>query len=381
MSENKKIALLAVLAFLVVGGSLLIGLSPRQLRDLRPYLLAGAGFLTFLFFLVMVVKVLQRQARARREQAIQEAVAHGESWMLLRPKEARPVEVDQVTLWRRLAYAQPTAEHFSFEAHGNADRQRLLIHATPTKLRGVLREFLQEWDDVQRRLIGGDSGEPDPTLVPEGWSTFWLEVGPSSTDQPVTVSSRDPLLAVLSELADIPAPTQAMLQVIARSDTRTRRRLGTQSAEMRSGDVSDPGVRYQRTREAKRLEERGARLFLEVVVRVAAVSPNPERAHGAAVALANTLCNQFGPDNPVVILAQCDDKRSAHREVSLSARTFAGAVRPWADDELAAIAHLPGGNALSAAPMLATGSAKALPAKPELRLPEKAFTARYASRI
>jgi len=378
VTENKKIALLGLLAFIIVGGSLLLGLSPRQLRDLRPYLLMGAGFLLFLFFLVIMVKLLQRHSKSRQAQATQEAVANGESWMLLRPKEAKTVDVAKVTLWRRLAYAQPTAEHFSFEAHGNADHQRLLVHATPTKLRSVLREFIQEWDDVQRRPVGGDSGEPDWTVIPEGWSLYWLEVGPSSTDQPVTVSGRDPLLAALSELADIPAPTRAMLQVIARSDTRTRHRLGTQSAQMRTGDVSDPGVRYQRTHEAKRLEERGARLFLEAVVRVAAVSPNAERARGAAVALANTLCNQFGPDNPVVILAQCGASR---RSVSLPTRAFDGAMRPWADDEIAALAHLPGGNALSVAPMLATGSAKALPARPELRLPERAFTAAYASRI
>jgi hypothetical protein len=141
---------------------------------------------------------------------------------------------------------------------------------------------------------------------------------------------------------------------------------------MRSGEVQDAGVRYQRTKEAHTLEERGGHLFLQAVIRVSAMSPDPERAKGAAIALANTICNQFGADNPVVVLARA----APNRPVDLAARTMdGGAARPWADDELAALAHIPGGNALALAPMLTTGSAKALPAKPELRVPKGARVA------
>jgi hypothetical protein len=143
---------------------------------------------------------------------------------------------------------------------------------------------------------------------------------------------------------------------------------------MRSGPVRDAGVRYQRTKEAKTIEERGSCLFMQAVVRVSAISPFSERAEGAAQALANTICNQFGPDNPVVILAKFNPKKS----VKLAARPIlGGAIRSWADDEIVALAHLPGGDALKFAPLLFTSSAKALPAKPDLRIPNKACIARF----
>lgn len=130
-----------------------------------------------------------------------------------------------------------------------------------------------------------------------------------------------------------------------------------------------PGCATNARRMAKIIEQRGARLFLQAVIRVAAISPFPDRVEGTATALANTLCNQFGPDNPVVILAQADPKKP----VSLAARSIqGGAIRSWADDELVSLAHLPGGDALKFAPLLSTGSAKALPAKPDLRIPKNA---------
>jgi hypothetical protein len=379
LGESKKLLLMA-LVVIVIMIVMYVGTMPvRQLRRLLPYAIYAGIALVVLAGIVVAVLVARRAAAQLARDEINQAVASGESWLLLRPKEAKPVDVEKVALWKRLAYAQPTQEHFAFEVFGNADKQGLAIHASQTKTRSVLREFTQEWPDAQRRLLGKDDKTPDPASVPEGWHVYWLEVGPSSTDQPVTFSARDPLLAILAELNDIADPTRGLVQVIARSDTGTRRRLGTQSAAIRSGAAQDPGARYQQTKEAKILEERGSRLFLEVVVRVSAISPDPDRAKGAATALANTLCNQFGPENPVIVLVQAKPKQAPP---NLAARTLdGGAVRSWADDELVGLAHLPGSDAIQAAPMLSTGSATALPAKPELRVPKGARVAQYEEKI
>ena len=132
-------------------------------------------------------------------------------------------------------------------------------------------------------------------------------------------------------------------------------------------------MRYQHMKEAKTLEERSSRVFMQTVIRVAAFSPSLNEAQRTAVELANTLCNQFGPDNPVIILAHS----SSRKPVNLSARSISGGtIRSWADVEIAALAHLPGGDALKFAPLLSTGSAKSLPAGPELRIPTKARLAK-----
>lgn len=370
---DKKTTFYTVIAVLLMIGMYITRLGPRQRRAIHPYLVRGTLFgapaLGGSIGLVLVVRLKRRNALHKKQQLIDQAVAEGETWLLLRPKEARSVDVEKICLWKRLASAQPTNEHFSFEAYGNSEQQGLAIHASQTKSRAVLGEFFQEWSDMQRR----PAGEQDPARVPEGWHVYWIEVGPASAEKPITSSSRDPLMGVLSEIANVPAPTRTLVQVIARSDITTRRQLGQKSAIMRSAEVKDAGARYRHTKEAKILEERGARVFLQAVMRLAAISTSPLEAHRAAVALANTLCNQFGPDNPVIILAHSSPKKP----VKLAARSISGgAIRSWADDEIAALAHLPGGDALKFAPLLSTGSAKSLPAGPELRIPTQARLAK-----
>jgi hypothetical protein len=371
---NKKTAFLAMVAVLLMGGSMFARLEPRQRRFYQPYLMRGAalGSLTFaaLNALAMMARMKRRQARIRKQLAVDRAVAEGDTWLILRPKEAPPVEIEKIRLWQRLAYTQPTHEHFSFEAYGNSEGQGLALHASKNKVRTVLGELFQEWPDMQRR----PAGDADPALVPDGWYVYWLEVGPTNTERPVIPSSREPLLGVLSEIAAVPAPTRTLLQVVARLDNTTRDQLGRKSLIMRSSESPSAGMRYQNNQQARLLEERGARAFLQVVIRVAALSPLPTEAQRVATAFANVVCNQFGPDNPVLILAHS----SARRPMDLPSRSFTGGVVcSWADDEIASLAHLPGGNALKFAPLLSTSSAKSLPATPDLRIPMQARLARY----
>lgn len=370
---DKKTTFYTVIAVLLMIGMYISRLGPRQRRATQPYLIRGILFsapaLGGSIGLVLVVRLKRQNKLRKKQQLIDQTVAEGETWLLLRPKEARSVDVQKIYLWKRLASAQPTNEHFSFEIYGNSEQQGLAIHASQTKSRTVLGEFFQEWSDMQRR----PAGEADPGRVPEGWHVYWVEVGPASAERPITSSSRDPLMGVLSEIANVPAPTRTLVQVIARSDINTRRQLGQKSAIMRSAEVKNAGARYQRTKEAKILEERGARAFMQAVIRVASISTSPLEAHRTAVTLANTLCNQFGPDNPVIILTHA----RPNKPVNLAARSISGgAIRSWADDEIAAVAHLPGGDALKFAPLLSTGSAKSLPAGPELRIPTKARVAK-----
>ena len=370
MDENRKIMLLSVLVVVMFGAMLLPKVSPRQWRTAMPYLRWAVVGVGALGVGAVGVVVARKVVGDLKQSATNKAVADGPTVFLRRPKEAPPVNLEKTTIWKRLAYAQPTTEHVSFEVGGNADRQFIAVHASETKLRAVSRELLQEWSDIQRR-----PAEPkdEPTLVPPGWWVYWVEVGPSSADRPIVCSSRDPLMAVLSEVADTASPTRGLLQVITHSDFSTRRRLGQKSAELRGGPTQNAGARYQITKEAKELEARGAELFLETVVRVSAISPDPERAKGTAVALGNTLCNQFGPSNPVVVQrqARAPYRPDAGRQagLDLSARSIESkARRSWADSELVALAHVPGGDALKAAPLLSVGSAKELPAKPEARI-------------
>ena len=371
---NKKTFFLALFALLLMGASAFARLGPRQREHYRPYLVR-AGLLASLALvsgaaLFITVRLKRARARAERQRRIDEAVAQGETWLLLRPKEARPVEIEQIRLWQRLAYTQPAEEHFSFEIFGNSQGQGLALRASSNKARAVLGEFFQEWPDLQRR----PAGEADPARVPPDWPTYWLEVGPQSSDRPVVPASREPLLGVLAEIAGLTAPARALVQVIARPDGAARSRLGRMSLSMRGSDSPSAAVRYHNTRQAKLLEARGERAFLQAVIRVAASAPTPAEAHRAAAGLAQVVCNQFGPDNPVVVLRRSGPRKT----VDLAARPISGGARcSWADDEIAALAHLPGGEALQYAPLLSTGSAKSLPAKPELRIPQEARLARY----
>lgn len=371
---NKKIVFLGFFALLLTGLSMFAKLGPRQQRACQPYLIRVAAVGVPMAGAVCIVAITrslkQRNKLNHQRRAIDQAVAEGETWLLLRPKEARSVDVEKITLWKRLANAQPTTQHFSFEVFGNSDKQGFAIHASQIKVRTVLREFFQEWSDMQRR----SAGEEDPAIVPKGWHIHWVEVGPASTEKPITISSRDPLLGVLSEIADVPGPTRALVQVITRTDTTIRKQLGQKSTAMRTAGTRDAGMRYLHTKEANTLEERSSQSFLQAVIRVAAISPHPDWARSTANALVNTLCNQFGPENPVVILA----RSIAKRPVTLADRSITGgAICSWADDEIATLAHLPGGDALKFAPLLITGSAKSLPANPDLRIPQKARLANY----
>lgn len=373
---NRKNVWLAVLALLLTGGSLFVRLEPRQRRLYQPWLARGAVLAALALgasaALAAGVRLRRRQVRARRQRAVDQAVAAGETWLLQRPKEARPLAVEKIHLWQRLAYAQPADEHFSFEAFGNSQAQGLALHASASKAGAVLGELFQEWPDLQRR----PAGEADPALAPPGWQAAWLEVGPASAEKPIAPAAQDPLLGVLAAIAGTPAPTRVLLQVIARLDRATRGQLGRKSLNMRASASPDAGARYQNNRQARLLETRGARVFLQAVLRVAAIGPSPAEAQRAAEALAHVVCSQFGPDNPVVILA----RSTASQPARLAGRAIAGgAACSWADDELAALAHLPGGEALQYAPLLATGSARFLPAKPDLRLPAQARLARYTT--
>jgi hypothetical protein len=371
---DKKTAYLALIAVVLMGSTMFLRLKPRLRRACQPYLVGGILLSCLATIsvsgLTVAIRIKRRHIFHKKQRAIDQTVLGGETWLLFRPKEARSVDLEKVSLWKRLAYTQPHNEHFSFEVFGNSDIQGLALHASKHKIRALLREFFQEWPDIQRR----QAGDQDPAQLPEGWHTYWVEVGPTSAEKPISCSSKAPLLSVLSEIAEAPASTRILVQVIARLDSATRRQLGQKSERIRSLDSKNAGARYQQTREARQLEQRGASVFLQVIIRMAAMSPSYAEARRTALALADTINNQFGPDNPVVILAHSNPKKP----FDLASRSITGgATRSWASDEIVSLAYLPGGDALKFAPLLFTSSAKSIPADPDLRIPPQARLAIY----
>jgi hypothetical protein len=97
-------------------------------------------------------------------------------------------------------------------------------------------------------------------------------------------------------------------------------------------------------------------------------------AQSVARSLARTLASQFDASNPV-------RPRGEGTGVLVQRRFPLFVGRPWADNELAAVAHLVGQNARAAAPQLRTAPARSLPPAPDCRVPSQArVVVPYASR-
>ena len=125
------------------------------------------------------------------------------------------------------------------------------------------------------------------------------------------------------------------------------------------------GKSLEQRRGEKGLDQRAQRIFLEARLLVWASAGTEEMARSVARSLARTLMAQFGPSNPLRQAAEGPGAPTG-REFPL----FGG--KPWADDELATVAHLLGKDGRSVAPQLRVAPAKPLPPSPESRVPSAA---------
>ncbi len=316
--------------------------------------------------LVVFLRLRKRAALRRYQAEIVARVATGPTALLLPRSDWKPVAPGKVDLWGRLAEVLPHDEHLSFEVFGNDTEIAFALHASAAGLRAALTQFKAEWPGLGRRDV-----ETDPAALPEGWSIWWCECQPKAWDVPVEVMARDPLRGVLVELNGVVGRGRGMLQVIARSDFGTRRAVGQKAVAARGEVIPHAGVRALRQKEARTLDKRFDRTFLQATIRTVGMADTPERAQGVARGLARAVTASFGPGNPVKRVQEGDDpERVTTRQL--------GVTQAWGDNELAYLGHLVGQDMQTVAPRLVAASAKSLPVAPPMRITPADLIARFA---
>jgi hypothetical protein len=301
------------------------------------------------------------QAYARYSQGF----ARQAKRVLLLPRADMPeVKLDRIGLWLHITDVIPFGEHIAFELSGSEQGVAFSMCATDRFLHSSLTQTMSEWPGVHALPI--KKPEEDPLFTAEDKSTWWVEISPANTDNPIIPTSPDPLLALLTEISRLPQGVHAGLQVLARGDPFTRSRLGTKAARLTAATAK--GQSLQIKRGAKGLDERSQHMFLESYLVLWASASGQNMAQSVARSLARTLSAQFSASNPVR-----QSSEGAGVPIQRHFPLFAG--RPWADNELTAVAHLVGQNARSAAPQLRTAPARSLPPAPDCRLPPDARVA------
>jgi hypothetical protein len=324
----------------------------------RFWLIFGAAF----FASIPIVKFV---AKNKNVQAINQRVASGPTMLLLPRSDWRPVDPSKINLWGRMADALPHDEHLSFEIGGSDTDLFFALHGSDEGVRAAMNQFKSEWPGVQRR-----PAETDPASLLEGWHIHWVELRPRFWKEPIVALSSDPLRSVLVEVNGVIGRGRGLVQIIARNDFGTRAKLGTAAFNARAQQVQNAGVRALRTKEARSLEERAERAFLQVTIRCIGIADSESRAEGVARGLARAVSASYGHSNPVKPARSGKDHRPViERQM--------GKSQAWADDELATLAHLTGSDMLFVAPRLKTASAKSLPPDPEMRVTPLDVTAKF----
>lgn len=327
-----------------------------------PWYLWPLVFLLLLVFLSAGLyfgsRYVKKNQAAAAQAEIDQAVAVGPTVALLPRSDARPVQVDKINLWDRLADALPHDEHIAFEIGGNEDGISFTLHGSDLGIRAALTQVRAEWPGVQQRPI---EAATDPAQLPDGWVMWWCECVPATWDKPVTPLSDEPLRAIFFELKGVMGQGRGLLQVIARNDFGTRKALGESAFAARASKPDNAGVRAIRTREAKEFEDRAKRTFLQATIRAVGMADTPERAQGIARGLGRAVAASFGHSNPVRVVAE------GQENPAVAARQM-GLARAWGGQELAYLGHLTGQDMLFVAPRLQVASARSLPADPAMRV-------------
>jgi len=306
-------------------------------------LLAAAGGL---------VRMWQHRTRAAR-------IARGTTMWLLPRADLKPVDPAKVRLWARMGDVLPRGEWISWEVGGHRDDVRFALHASELALERALVQVRAEWPGTHRR-----AAEPDPAHAPEGW-----EVAPTRWDQPIDPAG-DAVKGVLLELAGLEG-ARGLVQVLARPDFATPRRLWQKAVRLRDAETRSKGVRNLRTQEARALEKRAGEPFFQVTVRCVGLAPTEGQARSTALRLARAVIAGF-TGNPLRVVRK-------GRNARVAADRRMGRSGPWTASELAYLAHLVGRDAQALAPRLRTAPARSLPAAPEMRLPPQARVAAISS--
>ncbi len=374
-ADQKKMLGLGLVAALIF---IFLSITPAQKRTLRTWYKSGAWVAPVVAVAVIApstaigVKVYQVRKQKAYMAAIAQQVATGPTVLLLPRADWKPVDPSKINLWGRLADALPHDEQISLEVFGSETEIAFALHGSENGVRAALTQIKAEWPGVQRRETAAD-----PTQPPEGWVGYWCECAPATWDKPIVPLTTDPLRGAIVELNGVVGQGRGLLQILAKHDYGTKRKVGQRAVAARGEGQQVPhaGVKALRTKEARELEGRFDRNFLQVTVRAVGMADTPERAQGIARGLARAVCASYGPQNPVKVVKEGQGDLTATQQ-----RAF-GKMQAWADTELASLAHLVGSDMLTVAPRLLVASAKSLPVSPAMRVIPTDTLARFAEEV
>lgn len=373
-ADLKKMFGMGALAVLIF---IFLSITPAQKRAVRTWYKSGAWVAPGVVIAVvgpstaMGVKVYRVRKQKAHMAAIAQQVASGPTVLLLPRSDWKPVDPAKINLWGRLADALPHDEQISLEVFGSETEIAFALHGSENGVRAALTQIKAEWPGVQRR----DTSD-DPTQPPEGWASYWCECAPATWDKPIMPLTTDPLRGAMVELNGVVGQGRGLLQILAKHDYGTKRKVGQRAVAARGEGQQVPhaGVKALRTKEARELENRFDRTFLQVTVRAVGMADTPERAQGLARGLARAVCASYGPQNPVKVKKEGQDLTATQQRAL-------GQAQAWADHELASLAHLVGSDMLTVAPRLKVASAKSLPVSPAMRVIPTDTLARFAEEV
>jgi hypothetical protein len=370
-------AFLAFLLLLTVGLPLLARLNNFE-RDWLHQLAQAGTWVLRLTPLVLLGGMGWRWTTMRRRHALQQhrLLREGITTLVLPRPDTKPMPVPHILVWSRIAQLLPCREHLAWELTGSSLGMTFTLRATPDLTHAILTQLMAEWPGLQTRPLAGDL-DPLEVGTRTGW---WVEIIPKSKEAPLIAVAGDPVLAVLSEIAQLPEQVTAGLQILVRPDPFTQGQLTGQAARVTSemqapyqaqtwlGQPIRIGKSAEERRHEQHLDERAQRRFLEARLIVWVAAGQRQTARETAEALAQALVAQWGPANPLHI---------AHAGPGVpSARAFPlFSGQSWTDRELALLAHLVGGEGRAVAPHLQLAPARPLPPTPESRIPQPFYQA------
>lgn len=299
--------------------------------------------------------------------------AEGVTYLLLPRPDAPPIRAEKVSLWQRLSYAFPKEEHISFELSGWGAGQAFSLRASHEKAcHALITQIMTEYPGVEVKQV--TNAQEDPLWTPADNVTAWRELLPAHRDQPLLMATPDPQIAVLGELALLPERVRAGVQVVARADFNTRKRLLSKaaSATSKKPETGKDALRPSNAarREVSYVDERAQHHFVETQVFVWACAPFEDMAWQTVNLLTDTLRAQYQPHNP---LQKGKDGVGSRYRREMAA--FAG--MGWTTKELGTLAHLVGGDTTALAPQLLRARSRALPASPQTYIPRHARIAPF----
>jgi hypothetical protein len=376
-SLKTQVIVIGVLLFITLGVPLLVkqmrvnNARVQMVMQLEPM---GWGVLVGSSLAISVITLWQwRKIRRNQTRFHARLAQEGVTYLLLPRPDAPPTRAERVSLWQRLSYAFPKAEHISVELSGWGLGQAFSLRASSAKAcHALITQLMTEYPGVEVKQV--TTPHEDPLWSGEGTVTVWRELLPTHRDQPLRIATPDPQIAVLGELALLPEGVRAGVQVVARADFNTRSRLLKQaaSATSKKPDTGKDALRPSNAakRDVNYVDERAQHHFVEAQVVVWACAPFEAMAWQTVNLLTDTLRAQYQPHNPLQ-----KGKEGVGSRYGREMAAFAG--RGWTTTELGTLAHLVGEDTTALAPQLLRARSRALPAAPATYIPRDAVIAPF----